>query len=89
MRFDSILGYINETVKDEIFTNNNYNETVEMIKKVGLQKVDKSLLERDKFIRDFRTNMKKYHVTKELLKELEEDFNRIDSEMKEKRKSKP
>jgi len=83
MRFDQILGFITEMVKEEIFTNNAYHETLENCKQLGQLKLDNP---KDKIIHEFRENVEKIHVTKELLRSLEEDYRRIESETKELKK---
>jgi hypothetical protein len=85
MRFDQILGFITELSKDEIFTNNLYHENLENAKKQNTT-ITVPSSPKEIYIREFRQRIEKINITKELLRALEVDYQRIEAELKERKK---
>lgn len=84
LRFDMILGFMNEILRDELFTNFIYHQGI-----IGLQKgqnIDVNLIDTDVLIRNFPKSIQKYNISSELLDTLHEDFVLVELEAKEMKK---
>lgn len=84
LRFDEILSELNELIRSEFFTNHNYHEYIVQLRSFPFLKFESTMKKDDRPIREFRENFDKIKITKNLLRLLEEDYNRIEEDRKEK-----
>lgn len=75
MRFDEALGFLNDLTAKEFFTNVKYHECIERRTEFnfsGYQPFDE-----EKYIRNFVVGVDELKVTKELLRNLDEEYHRL------------
>jgi len=74
LRFDQLLSFVNELTAKEFFTNFKYNESLQKSKQFS-DFFDYQPYEEEKPIRFFARKIDDIHITKELLKSLEEEYH--------------
>jgi len=75
MKFDQLLGFLNDLTSKEFFSNFKYNESLEVSKKFTF--FDYQPYEEEKPIRFFAQRIDEIKITKELLRNLEEEYHRL------------
>ena len=74
LRFDQLLSFVNDLTAKEFFTNFKYNESLQKCKQFT-NFFDYQPYEEEKPIRFFARRIDDIHITKELLKALEEEYH--------------